>query len=138
TVRPEPFCQTVRRGRIFCGSTATDCDARAPRGDSRSRGGLATTATRTTAASSGPRACPAPLGRRRVSSDSPPRSFGGPRHGGPSRSRDGPGNGRRSSSVAGLFPKWMNALPTFGAVAGLGGLGAVVLGGWYYLTPDFF
>lgn len=40
--------------------------------------------------------------------------------------------------MAGLFPKWMNALPTFGAVAGLGGLGAVVLGGWYYLTPDFF
>ncbi|HZW10301.1 MAG TPA: cytochrome c3 family protein [Phycisphaerales bacterium] len=37
-----------------------------------------------------------------------------------------------------IFPKWMNALPTLGAVGALGGLVAVVAGGWYYATPDFF
>lgn len=40
--------------------------------------------------------------------------------------------------MAGLFPRWMNVLPTLGAVAGGGGFTAVVAGGWYYLTPDFF
>lgn len=40
--------------------------------------------------------------------------------------------------VSSLFPKWMNAIPTLGAVAGVGGLLAVVTGGWYYLTPDFY
>jgi len=40
--------------------------------------------------------------------------------------------------VAGLFPKWMNALPTVAAATALGGVTAVVVGGWYYLTPDFF
>jgi len=32
----------------------------------------------------------------------------------------------------------MNALPTIGAVAALGGLTAVVWGTWYWATPDFF
>lgn len=40
--------------------------------------------------------------------------------------------------MSSLFPKWMNALPTLGALAGVGGLLAVVTGGWYYLTPDFY
>jgi hypothetical protein len=40
--------------------------------------------------------------------------------------------------LAGLFPKWMNALPTLGALAGVGGLVSVVAGGWYWLTPDFW
>jgi hypothetical protein len=40
--------------------------------------------------------------------------------------------------VSGLFPKWMNVLPTLGAVAGLGGLVTVVTGTWYWATPDFF
>ncbi len=40
--------------------------------------------------------------------------------------------------MAGLFPKWMNALPTLGALAGVGGLVSVVAGGWYWLTPDFW
>ena len=40
--------------------------------------------------------------------------------------------------MPGLFPKWMNALPTLGAVAGLGGGITVVAGGWYWLTPDFY
>lgn len=37
-----------------------------------------------------------------------------------------------------LFPKWLNFLPTAGAVAGVGGLVAVSAGGWYWLTPDFY
>ncbi|MEO1513187.1 MAG: hypothetical protein AAFU70_14035, partial [Planctomycetota bacterium] len=32
----------------------------------------------------------------------------------------------------------MNALPTLGAIAGLGGAVLVVTGTWYYATPDFF
>lgn len=40
--------------------------------------------------------------------------------------------------MAGLFPRWMNALPTLGAIAGLGGAVLVVTGTWYYATPDFF
>lgn len=40
--------------------------------------------------------------------------------------------------MAALFPKWMNAIPTLGAVAGLGGLVTAVGGTWYYATPDFF
>jgi len=40
--------------------------------------------------------------------------------------------------VAGLFPRWMNALPTLGAVAGGVGTVAVVTGTWYWATPDFF
>ncbi|MEL7473014.1 MAG: cytochrome c3 family protein [Planctomycetota bacterium] len=37
-----------------------------------------------------------------------------------------------------LFGKWMNAIPTVGAI-GSGGAGfMVVVLGWYYLTPDFF
>lgn len=37
-----------------------------------------------------------------------------------------------------LFPKWMNALPTVGALGGVGGLVAVIGGFWYYATPKFF
>jgi len=37
-----------------------------------------------------------------------------------------------------IFPKWMNGLPTLGAVGGVGALLAVVVGTWYYATPDFF
>lgn len=37
-----------------------------------------------------------------------------------------------------IFPKWMNALPTLGVFAGMGGLAAVVAGTWYWATPDFF
>jgi hypothetical protein len=37
-----------------------------------------------------------------------------------------------------IFPKWMNALPTVGAVGAVGGLLSVVVGTWYYATPDFF
>lgn len=37
-----------------------------------------------------------------------------------------------------IFPKWMNALPTVGALGAMGGLVAVVVGTWYYATPDFF
>lgn len=40
--------------------------------------------------------------------------------------------------MSSLFPKWMNAIPTLGALAGAGGLISVVAGGWYWLTPDFF
>ncbi len=40
--------------------------------------------------------------------------------------------------MGGLFPKWMNAIPTLGALAGAGGLVSVVGGGWYWLTPDFW
>lgn len=40
--------------------------------------------------------------------------------------------------MAGLFPKWMNGLPTLGAIAGLGATVSVAAGGWYWLTPDFF
>ena len=37
-----------------------------------------------------------------------------------------------------LFPKWMNALPTLGAIAAVGGLVAVVTGFTYYATPEFW
>lgn len=37
-----------------------------------------------------------------------------------------------------LFPKWLNALPTVGAAASVGGLATAVLGTWYWATPDFF
>ncbi len=40
--------------------------------------------------------------------------------------------------MSGLFPKWMNALPTVAALAGAGGLVAVVTGTWYWATPDFW
>lgn len=40
--------------------------------------------------------------------------------------------------MAGLFPRWMNVIPTLGAIAGGGGTVVVIAGGWYYLTPDFF
>ena len=40
--------------------------------------------------------------------------------------------------MSGLFPKWMNALPTLGAVAGVGGVVSVVAGTWYWGTPDFW
>ncbi len=40
--------------------------------------------------------------------------------------------------MPGLFPKWLNALPTLGALAGGGGVTAVVVGGWYWATPDFW
>ena len=40
--------------------------------------------------------------------------------------------------MAGLFPKWMNALPTLAALAGGGGAVAVVAGTWYWATPDFW
>jgi hypothetical protein len=40
--------------------------------------------------------------------------------------------------LSSMFPKWMNALPTVGAVAGVGGLCTVVAGFWYYATPKFF
>lgn len=37
-----------------------------------------------------------------------------------------------------LFGKWMNSLPTFGALAAFGGLCAVVGGFWYYATPKYW
>lgn len=37
-----------------------------------------------------------------------------------------------------IFPKWMNALPTLGAVGAVGGVIAVSVGTWYWATPDFF
>lgn len=37
-----------------------------------------------------------------------------------------------------LFPKWMNLLPTVGAVGSFGGLLTVIVGTWYYATPDFW
>lgn len=40
--------------------------------------------------------------------------------------------------MATLFPKWMNQLPTIGAVAGVCGATAIVCGFWYYATPKFW
>jgi len=40
--------------------------------------------------------------------------------------------------VSELFPKWMNALPTLGAIAGGGAFVSVVTGTWYWATPDFW
>ncbi|MEM7621677.1 MAG: cytochrome c3 family protein [Planctomycetota bacterium] len=40
--------------------------------------------------------------------------------------------------MPGLFPKWMNALPTLGAIAGGGAAVTVVAGTWYWGTPDFW
>lgn len=37
-----------------------------------------------------------------------------------------------------LFGKWMNSLPTFGALGAFGGLCAVVGGFWYYATPKYW
>jgi len=37
-----------------------------------------------------------------------------------------------------LFPKWMNALPTVGAIGAVGGLTAVVGAFWYWATPSFW
>lgn len=37
-----------------------------------------------------------------------------------------------------LFPRWMNALPTFAAILSLGGFVAVVSGVTYYFTPSFW
>lgn len=37
-----------------------------------------------------------------------------------------------------IFPKWMNALPTLAAVGAVTGLIGVSVGGWYWLTPDFY
>lgn len=37
-----------------------------------------------------------------------------------------------------IFPRWTNRLPTLAALSAGLGLALVVLGGWYYLTPDFF
>lgn len=41
-------------------------------------------------------------------------------------------------NVSVLFPKWMNALPTIGAIVGVGGLTAAVWGYWYWITPEFW
>ena len=40
--------------------------------------------------------------------------------------------------MSNLFPKWTNHIPTVGAISAGLGLVMVVLGGWYYLTPDYF
>lgn len=40
--------------------------------------------------------------------------------------------------MAGLFPKWFNAMPTVVAALAIGGLTATVAGFWYYATPSFF
>lgn len=37
-----------------------------------------------------------------------------------------------------LFGRWMNTLPTLGAIGSVGGLCAIVGGFWYYATPKFF
>ncbi len=37
-----------------------------------------------------------------------------------------------------LFGKWMNSLPTLGALGAFGGLCAVVGGFWYYATPKYW
>ena len=37
-----------------------------------------------------------------------------------------------------MFPKWMNALPTIGAIASMGGVLTVIAGTWYWATPSFF
>lgn len=37
-----------------------------------------------------------------------------------------------------LFPKWLNVLPTMTAIGAVGGLVTVVVGSWYYFTPDFY
>jgi Cytochrome c7 and related cytochrome c len=37
-----------------------------------------------------------------------------------------------------IFPKWFNVLPTALAVGSVGGLGATIVGTWYWATPDFF
>lgn len=40
--------------------------------------------------------------------------------------------------MSGLFPKWVNALPTVLAFGGIGGATVTVAGVWYYATPAFF
>src|SRR5690606_5020836 len=37
-----------------------------------------------------------------------------------------------------IFGRWMNTLPTAGAVLGLGGFCAIVGGFWYWATPKFW
>jgi hypothetical protein len=37
-----------------------------------------------------------------------------------------------------LFGKWMNSLPTLGAIGAFGGLCAVIGGFWYYATPKYW
>ena len=37
-----------------------------------------------------------------------------------------------------IFPKWMNLLPTIGAIGGLLAATSLVGGMWYYATPKFF
>lgn len=37
-----------------------------------------------------------------------------------------------------LFPKWFNAIPTLGAVAGMGGATVAVGAVWYYFTPAYW
>ncbi len=40
--------------------------------------------------------------------------------------------------MSALFPRWMNVLPTLGAMAAMGG-GVLTVGGvWYYFTPKFW
>ncbi len=40
--------------------------------------------------------------------------------------------------MPGLFPRWMNVLPTLGALGAMGG-GTLAIGGvWYYFTPSFW
>lgn len=40
--------------------------------------------------------------------------------------------------MSNLFPKWMNHLPTAGAVGAAGGLAFVCFAGWYWLHPAFW
>lgn len=40
--------------------------------------------------------------------------------------------------MASLFPKWMNAIPTLGAVFGLCSASTVVGSVWYWATPEFW
>ena len=37
-----------------------------------------------------------------------------------------------------MFPKWMNMLPTLGALGGFGGMVLTIGGFWYYATPSFW
>ncbi len=46
--------------------------------------------------------------------------------------------GAKERIVSAIFPKWMNTLPTLGALGSVGGAVVVALGGWYWATPDFF
>jgi hypothetical protein len=48
------------------------------------------------------------------------------------------GAGDEEPCVPVMFPKWMNALPTLGALGAVGGLCTVVGGVWYWATPEFW